>query len=166
MPDAEIWWPSTDTCPYPGQVWAVEVELTAKSLGRTTAIMGGLLSGPARYAQVLYLTAAPARPVVTRAAAVSRQASRPGSSSGPAPGRVHARGGGVMTVWTLARFTITLWLLRKAVKVAGGCYSACWPCAVAAHHRDDRQLTAAWLRGWPPARLRRAAATTLTAARI
>ena len=69
MPDAEIWWPSTDTSPYPGQVWAVEVELTAKSLGRTTAIMGGLLSGPARYAQVLYLTAPPARPVVTRAAA-------------------------------------------------------------------------------------------------
>lgn len=69
MPDAEIWWPSTDTSPYAGQVWAVEVELTAKSLGRTTAIMGGLLAGPARYAQVLYLTGAPARPVVTRAAA-------------------------------------------------------------------------------------------------
>ena len=50
------------------QVWAVEVELTAKSLGRTTAIMGGLLAGPARYAQVLYLTAPPARPVVTRSA--------------------------------------------------------------------------------------------------
>ena len=69
MPDAEIHWPSTDTSPYAGQVWAVEVELTAKSLGRTTAIMGGLLAGPARYAQVLYLTAPPARPVVTRAAA-------------------------------------------------------------------------------------------------
>ena len=69
VPDAEIWWPSTDTSPYPGQAWAVEVELTAKSLGRTTAIMSDLLSGPARYAQVLYLTAPPARPVVTRAAA-------------------------------------------------------------------------------------------------
>ena len=50
-------------------MWAVEAELTAKSLGRTTAIMGGLLTGPARYAQVLYLTAPPARPVVTRSAA-------------------------------------------------------------------------------------------------
>ena len=69
VPDAEIHWPSTDASPYAGQVWAVEVELTAKSLGRTTAIMGGLLSGPARYAQVLYLTAPPARPVVTRSAA-------------------------------------------------------------------------------------------------
>jgi len=69
VPDAEIHWPSTDTSPYAGQVWAVEAELTAKSLGRTTAIMGGLLTGPARYAQVLYLTAPPARPVVTRSAA-------------------------------------------------------------------------------------------------
>jgi len=31
--------------------------------------MSGLLSGPGRYAQVLYLAAPPARPVVTRAAA-------------------------------------------------------------------------------------------------
>ena len=31
VPDAEIHWLSTDTSPYPGQVWAVEVELTAKS---------------------------------------------------------------------------------------------------------------------------------------
>ena len=34
VPDAEIHWPSADTCPYPGQVWAVEVELTPKSAGR------------------------------------------------------------------------------------------------------------------------------------
>ena len=69
LPDAEIRWASIDTSPYAGQVWAVEVELTAKPLARTTRIMGGLLAGPARYAQVLYLTAPPARPVVTRAAA-------------------------------------------------------------------------------------------------
>ena len=31
--------------------------------------MSGLLSGPGRYAQVLYLAAPPARPVVARAAA-------------------------------------------------------------------------------------------------
>ena len=67
VPDAEIHWPSTGTSPYPGQVWAVEVELTPKPLGRTSRIMAGLLS-PARYAQVLYLTAPPARPVVTRSA--------------------------------------------------------------------------------------------------
>jgi hypothetical protein len=69
LPDAEIHWPSTQTCPYPGQVWAVEVELTPKPLARTTRIMGGLLTGPARYVQVIYLTAPVARPVVTRSAA-------------------------------------------------------------------------------------------------
>ena len=68
LPDAEIHWPSTQTCPYPGQVWALEVELTPKPVARTTRIMGGLLTGPARYAQVIYLTAPAARPVVTRSA--------------------------------------------------------------------------------------------------
>jgi len=69
LPDAEIHWPSLPASPYAGQVWAVEVELTPKPLARTTRIMAvaGLL-GPARYAQVIYLTAAPARPVVTRSA--------------------------------------------------------------------------------------------------
>jgi len=68
LPDAEIHWPSLPGSPYAGQVWAVEVELTPKPLARTTRIMGGLLAGPARYAQVLYLTTPAARLVVTRAA--------------------------------------------------------------------------------------------------
>ncbi len=68
LPDAEIHWPSTQTCPYPGQVWALEIELTPKPAARTTRIMGGLLTGPPRYAQVIYLTAPAARPVVTRSA--------------------------------------------------------------------------------------------------
>jgi hypothetical protein len=67
LPDAEIHWPSLPASPYAGQVWAVEVELTPKPLARTTRIMGGHLSPP-RYAQVIYLTAPAARPVVTRAA--------------------------------------------------------------------------------------------------
>jgi hypothetical protein len=67
VPDAEIHWPSTGTCPYPGQVWAVEVELTPKAAGRAARIMTALMAG-GRYAQVLYLTAPPARPVVTRSA--------------------------------------------------------------------------------------------------
>ena len=66
MPDAEIHWPSIAGSPYAGQVWAVEVELTPKPIARTTRIMTGLLS-PMRYAQVVYLTAPAARPVVTRA---------------------------------------------------------------------------------------------------
>ena len=44
------------------------MELTPKPAGRTVRIMAGLLS-PLRYAQVIYLTAPAARPVVTRAAA-------------------------------------------------------------------------------------------------
>ena len=67
VPDAEIHWPSIAGSPYAGQVWAIEVELTPKPIARTTRIMTGLLS-PLRYAQVVYLTAPAARPVVTRAA--------------------------------------------------------------------------------------------------
>jgi len=69
LPDAEVHWPSLPHSPYAGQIWAIEIELTPKPLPRTARIMGGLLAGPARYAQVLYLTAPAARPVVTRAAA-------------------------------------------------------------------------------------------------
>ncbi len=68
LPDAEIHWPSLPGGPYAGQVWAIEVELTPKSIARTTRIMGGLLA-PMQYAQVIYLTAPAARPVVNRAAA-------------------------------------------------------------------------------------------------
>ncbi len=73
VPDAEIHWPSIAGSPYAGQVWAVEVELTPKPLARTTRILGGLLS-PMRYAQVIYLTAPAAAPVVTRAAAALHEA--------------------------------------------------------------------------------------------
>ena len=68
VPDSEIHWPSLDGSPHTGQVWAIEVELTPKTLARTSRIMTGLLTPP-RYARVLYLTAAAAEPVVTRAAA-------------------------------------------------------------------------------------------------
>ena len=65
-----------------------------------------------------------------------------------------------MTVWSWLRFTITLWLLRKAVKVTGWLLLALlalvlWPLTIV----TVVSYTAAWLRGWPPARLRRAAAT-------
>jgi hypothetical protein len=68
VPDAEIHWPSISSSPYAGQVWAIEVELTPKAAARTARIMAGLLN-PMRYAQVIYLTAPPARSVVARAAA-------------------------------------------------------------------------------------------------
>lgn len=66
-PDAETWWPSILASPYAGQVWAIEVELTAKHADRTAQIMTGM-AGPDGYPRVIYLTASPARGVVTRCA--------------------------------------------------------------------------------------------------
>jgi hypothetical protein len=66
-PDAEIWWPSIAASPNAGQIWAVEVELTAKHSARTAEIMTGLTT-PSGYAQVYYLTAPAARGVVARCA--------------------------------------------------------------------------------------------------
>jgi hypothetical protein len=66
--DAEIHWPSAPPGPRAGQVWAVEVELTAKTAARTARIMARLLARPG-YARVIYLTAPAARPVVTVTAA-------------------------------------------------------------------------------------------------
>jgi hypothetical protein len=66
--DAEIHWPDGPGRPQAGQVWAVEVELTAKTATRTARIMAGLLAGPPRYAQVVYLTSPAARHVVTTTA--------------------------------------------------------------------------------------------------
>ena len=81
VPDAEVHWPSLDSSPYAGQVWAIEAELTPKPLARTVGIMRALLArasdygsgavtgqGP-RYGQVVYLAAPAARPVVLRAIA-------------------------------------------------------------------------------------------------
>jgi hypothetical protein len=88
--DAVIHWPSVEGSPYAGQVWAVEVELTPKTAGRTTQIMSGLLT--ARYAQVVYLCSPAARPVVTRSAEVfspgqrAKFAIRDLPASAPMPG--------------------------------------------------------------------------------
>ena len=68
VPDAEIHWPDGDSRPHPGQIWAIEVELTPKTGVRTARIMAGLLSGQPRYAQVVYLTSPAARHVVAAAA--------------------------------------------------------------------------------------------------
>jgi hypothetical protein len=68
VPDAELHWPSVAGTPYAGQVWAIEVELTAKAAARTARIITELLTAM-QYAQVIYLTAPAARAVVTRTAA-------------------------------------------------------------------------------------------------
>ncbi len=67
-----------------------------------------------------------------------------------------------MTVWSWVKLTAFLWLVRKAVKVAGWLLTsvamiAVWPLSLVAL----AGYVAAWLRGWPPARLGRAAAWAL-----
>ena len=71
-----------------------------------------------------------------------------------------------MTVWAWLKFTIFLWLLRKTLKLAGWLLLAvvviaAWPVTVVA----AAGYAAAWLRGWPPVRLYRAAAWALPATR-
>jgi hypothetical protein len=67
-----------------------------------------------------------------------------------------------MSVWTWLKFVTFLWLLRKAFKLArwlivAAAAVAAWPVTVVA----GTGYAAAWLRGWPPARVYRAAAWAL-----
>ena len=67
-----------------------------------------------------------------------------------------------MTVWWLLRLRFALWLLKvtgKLIKwaVTAAVLIAAWPVTVVA----AVGFTAAWLRGWPPARLYRAALWSL-----
>jgi len=83
LPDGEIHWPDGAPVPWAGECWAVEAELTRKTVARTAAIMRELLSRtgdygcpaadvavpgrPPRHARALYVCSAAARPTVTRA---------------------------------------------------------------------------------------------------
>jgi hypothetical protein len=66
-----------------------------------------------------------------------------------------------MTVLSWIRFTVSLWLLRKAARIFGwlalAATAAFWPLTAV----TAAGYGAAWLRGWPPARLRRAAAAAV-----
>jgi hypothetical protein len=70
-----------------------------------------------------------------------------------------------MTVWSWLKLAVCLWLIRKAAKVTGWLLLAvaavaAWQVTVVA----AAGYTAAWLRGWPPSRLYRAAACALLVA--
>ena len=85
VPDGELHWPDGAPAPWAGECWAIEAELTAKTLARTVAIMRELLGrtgdygcAPAdvavpgrapRHARAVYLCTPAARPVVLRARA-------------------------------------------------------------------------------------------------
>jgi hypothetical protein len=83
LPDGEVHWPDSGQVAWAGECWAIEAELTAKTVRRTAAIMLELLTRtgdygcaaadirvpgrPARHARVLYLCSPAARPTVARA---------------------------------------------------------------------------------------------------
>jgi hypothetical protein len=84
LPDGEIHFPNAPASPYAEECWAVETELTRKTVKRTGEIMRELLTRtgdyggaaaeasvpgrPPRHTRVLYVCSAAARPTVTRAA--------------------------------------------------------------------------------------------------
>jgi hypothetical protein len=83
LPDGEVHWPDGALVPWAGECWAIEAELTRKTVSRTTAIMRELLSRtgdygcaaadaavpgrPPRHARALYVCSPAARPTVLRA---------------------------------------------------------------------------------------------------
>lgn len=90
IPDGEVHWPDATAVPghavpYAGECWAIEAELSAKTLPRTVSIMRELLSrtgdygcpaaqrlvpgAPPRHARALYLCSPAARATVLRARA-------------------------------------------------------------------------------------------------
>ncbi len=98
IPDAEVHWPDGPSAGFAGECWAIEAELTPKTVARTAAIMHEILARtgdygcpaaqaqvpgtPPRHARVVYLCSAAARPTVARA-----RAALPGLA-----GRVEIRG--------------------------------------------------------------------------
>jgi hypothetical protein len=83
LPDAEVHWPDGTAVSWAGECWAIEAELTPKTLARTTAIMHELLArtgdygcpaadarvpgAPVRHARVIYLCSPAATGTVLRA---------------------------------------------------------------------------------------------------
>ena len=83
LPDGEVHWPDQAAVPWAGECWAIEAELTAKTVTRTAAIMHELLTRtgdygclaadrivpgrPPRHARAVYLCSPAARPTVARA---------------------------------------------------------------------------------------------------
>jgi hypothetical protein len=83
VPDGEVHWPDGVPLAWAGECWAVEAELTRKTVARTAIIIREILTRtgdygcpaaqvrvpghPPRHARVLYLCSPTARPVVARA---------------------------------------------------------------------------------------------------
>lgn len=85
LPDGEVHWPDDADVPWSGECWAIEAELTRKTVARTAAIMHELLARtgdygcaagdavapgrPPRHVRAVYVCSPAALPTVTRARA-------------------------------------------------------------------------------------------------
>jgi hypothetical protein len=83
LPDGEVHWPESGGVPWAGECWAIEAELTPKTVAKTVAIMRELLARTgdygcvadevaaagraSRHARAIYLCSPDARAVVSRA---------------------------------------------------------------------------------------------------
>ncbi len=93
LPDGEVHWPDGAPVPWAGECWAVEAELTRKTVSRTAAIMRELLSRTGDYgcpaAEVL---AGPAQAGQAQASPAQAGQAQAGSARGRAsPGRADDR---------------------------------------------------------------------------
>ena len=110
LPDGEVHWPDEAAVLWAGECWAIEAELTRKTVTRTVAIMRELLARtgdygcpaadaavpgrPPRHARALYLCSPAARPTVTRARAeMGPQAARIEIRDLPDDARFNIEGG-------------------------------------------------------------------------
>jgi hypothetical protein len=73
VPDAEVSWPDVPGSRYAGERWAIEAELTPKSLARTATIMRGLLTRTTGYTP----GAAPAARAALRPGGLPHRPARP-----------------------------------------------------------------------------------------
>jgi hypothetical protein len=161
VPDAEVHWPPVPASLYPDECWAIDAELTPKGTVRTAAIMTGLLTQttPAaqgrapRYDHVVYLCSPAALPTVrggaaTIPASLAVRLDVRDLPEGAAPviffyAQLLLARHALQWVSRLIKWTVTAAVLVMAAPVTVVTAAA---------------VTLAWLRGWPPARLRRAAA--------
>ena len=172
VPDGEVHWPDGTAVPWAGECWAIEAELTPKTTSRTLAIMRELLTrtgdygcpaaeirvpgGPPRHARVS--TSARPRPGARCAGAGGarpfrrRIEIRPAAAGAGCPRRPGGRAGMLIRV---------RWACSAARRPDRGAWSGAAAAAVMVAAAPVSVVAAtgacAWLRGWPPRRLYRAA---------
>ena len=96
IPDAEVHWPDGAPAGFAGECWAIEAELTPKTVARTgdygcPAGQAQVPGAPARHARAVYLCSAAARPTVARARATLAGAAGRVEIRGLPPGRAGGR---------------------------------------------------------------------------